>query len=132
MSADPVEVNGETIAYVIRATVRPERTAFVTPDTATMQAGFVVYPAGGEVARHVHLPIQRSLTGTAEAILIREGRCLVDLYDSQHRHGATVTLERGDIIVLLAGGHGFRMLEDTVLFEIKQGPYTGLDEKERF
>jgi hypothetical protein len=24
------------------------------------------------------------------------------------------------------------MLEDTVLFEIKQGPYTGLDEKERF
>jgi hypothetical protein len=132
VSAEAVEVNGETIAYVIRAALRPEQTTFVTPDQATMQAGFIVYPAGGEVARHVHRPIQRSLVGTAEVIHIREGRCLADLYDAQRRHVATVTLDRGDIIVLLAGGHGFRMLEDTVLFEIKQGPYTGLDEKERF
>jgi hypothetical protein len=132
MSAEVIEANGEKIAYVIRAAARPERTTFVTADEATMQAGFVVYPASGEVARHVHLPIQRSLVGTAEAIYIREGRCLVDLYDSQRRHVTTVTLDRGDIVVLLAGGHGFRMLEDTVLFEIKQGPYTGLDEKERF
>jgi hypothetical protein len=41
-------------------------------------------------------------------------------------------LETGDIILLVAGGHGFRCLEDTVLLEIKQGPYTGLVEKEAF
>jgi hypothetical protein len=38
----------------------------------------------------------------------------------------------GDVVVLLDGGHGFRMLEDTVLLEIKQGPYSGLGEKEQF
>ena len=41
-------------------------------------------------------------------------------------------MEQGDIVILVAGGHGFEMLEDTVLMEIKQGPYTGLKEKERF
>jgi quercetin dioxygenase-like cupin family protein len=132
MSAETIEAGGETIAYVIRASARPERTTFVTPNEATMQAGFVVYPSGGEVPRHVHRPMERSLVGTAESIHVMEGLCEVDLYDSVRRHVTTVTLERGDIIILLAGGHGFRMLEDTVLFEIKQGPYTGLDEKERF
>jgi hypothetical protein len=44
----------------------------------------------------------------------------------------TRELAEGDVIILLAGGHGFGMLEDTVLFEVEQGPYTGLDEKERF
>ncbi len=41
-------------------------------------------------------------------------------------------MSTGDILVLVSGGHGFRMLEDTVLMEVKQGPYTGLKEKERF
>ena len=35
-------------------------------------------------------------------------------------------------MLMVGGGHGFRMLEDTVFLEVKQGPYTGLDEKERF
>ena len=45
---------------------------------------------------------------------------------------ATRELLPGDIMLMVGGGHGFRMLEDTVLLEVKQGPYTGLDEKERF
>ena len=35
-------------------------------------------------------------------------------------------------MLMIDGGHGFRMLEDTVFLEVKQGPYTGVDEKERF
>jgi hypothetical protein len=41
-------------------------------------------------------------------------------------------LRAGDLIVFLAGGHGFRLLEDCVMLEIKQGPYSGVDEKTRF
>jgi len=35
-------------------------------------------------------------------------------------------------MLMVTGGHGFRMLENTVFLEVKQGPYTGLEEKERF
>src|SRR5262245_45378158 len=31
-----------------------------------------------------------------------------------------------------ARGHGFRMLDDTVFLEVKQGPYRGPDERLRF
>ena len=38
----------------------------------------------------------------------------------------------GDIILLVSGGHDFLMLEDTEMIEVKQGPYAGDDDKERF
>lgn len=65
-------------------------------------------------------------------LVVRSGRCQIDLYDRERRHVATRELGAGDVILIVGGGHGFRMLEDTVLLEVKQGPYTGLDEKERF
>ena len=120
------------IATIIRADYSPDETTFVTPDSFYQQTGFVVYPAGGAIRRHVHLPIQRHLIGTSEALLVRKGRVEADLYALDRSLLGTWTLETGDIILLVAGGHGFRCLEDTVLLEIKQGPYTGLVEKEAF
>jgi hypothetical protein len=65
-------------------------------------------------------------------LLVKKGRCEVDIYNDQKEIVATREMREGDILLLVKGGHGFRMLEETVFVEIKQGPYTGLDEKERF
>ena len=65
-------------------------------------------------------------------LLIKKGRCVVDFYNNDKQAIATRELREGDILLLVDGGHGFHILEDTVFVEIKQGPYTGLDEKERF
>ena len=110
----------------------PAETTFPTPPEMNLQVGFVVYPAGGEIARHDHLPLERHLVGTSEVIIVRSGRCEIDLYDHDRRHVATRELRSGDLVLIAGGGHGFRMLEDTVLLEVKQGPYTGFEEKERF
>lgn len=120
------------IATIIRSGFLPTETTFVTPDHYYQQTGFVVYPKGGVIQRHSHLPIQRHLVGTSEALLVRKGQVEVDLFALDRTPLGTWTLWRGDLILLVAGGHGFRCLEDTVLLEIKQGPYTGLVEKERF
>jgi hypothetical protein len=56
----------------------------------------------------------------------------MDVYDDDQRLVATHELVEGDVMVMVAGGHGFRMLEDTVLLEIKQGPYHPGADKERF
>jgi hypothetical protein len=55
----------------------------------------------------------------------------VDIYDNDELI-ATTQLSPGDVMVLLAGGHALRMLEDTVLVEVKQGPYLGVEEKVRY
>jgi hypothetical protein len=110
----------------------PAETTFLTPPEFKQQVGFVVYPAGGEIPRHVHKPLERHLVGTSEVVIVKSGLCEVDIYDDEQQLIATRQLGPGDIMLMVGGGHGFRMLEDTVLLEIKQGPYTGLDEKEHF
>ena len=127
-----VESNGQSLAYIIRTELNPDKTTFLTPPEFNLQVGFVVYPTGGEIARHVHLPLQRHVQGTSEVLLVKQGRCLIDLYNDARQVVATRELRTGDVLLMVGGGHGFRMLEDTVFLEIKQGPYTGLDEKERF
>lgn len=127
-----ISSGGIPLAYVIKAGFRPAETTFPTPDDLNLQVGYVVYPAGGEVARHSHRPLERHVTGTSEVIVVREGRCALDVYDDERRLIATRELEPGDVMLMVGGGHGFRMLEPTVLLEVKQGPYTGIDEKERF
>lgn len=123
---------GEEIAYVVRSGYRPEATTFVTPPEHKQQVGFIVYPEGGEVARHRHKKLPRNLVGTSEVVLIRQGRCQIDLYDTDGAHLATRELGEGDLILILDGGHAMRMLEDTMLLEVKQGPYAGVDDKEHF
>lgn len=120
------------LCYVIRASPEPRETAFVTPPEFKQQVGFVAYPAGSEIPRHVHLPLERHLVGTAEVLIVRRGRCLLDVYDDNRNLVTTRELAVGDIALLVAGGHGFRILEDTLFLEVKQGPYLGLEEKERF
>jgi hypothetical protein len=127
-----ITADGKTLAYLVRAEADPEETTFITPPELNLQAGFVVYPAGGEVASHVHLPLERSIVGTCEVLLVREGRCEVDIYDEARQLAATRELKAGDMILLAGGGHGLRMSEDTVLLEIKQGPYLEKNEKDRF
>lgn len=124
--------NGKLLAYIIRAEMRAEKTTFLTPSDFNFQLGFVVYPAGGEIARHLHRPLKRHIIGTSEVLVLKDGRCEIDIYNDDRELVATRELRKGDVMLMVGGGHGFRMLEDTVFLEIKQGPYTGLDEKERF
>jgi hypothetical protein len=129
--AEELRCDGRLAGYVVRAESDPGETTFITDSDAPFQMGFVVRDAGTEIARHFHLSVTRELTGTAEALLVRRGHCLLDIYSDEDL-ALTVALGAGDICLLLDGGHGLRMLEDTVLLELKQGPYAGQEDKKRF
>ena len=135
VTAEPLETIGSLpvpFALIVRHTLLPDRTVFVTEPSFTQQIGFVVYGKGQEVPRHVHRSIPREPIGTSEVIMVRKGSCEVDIYDANRRLVATRRLDQGDVVVMISGGHGFRMIEDCVLLEVKQGPHISLDEKERF
>ena len=124
--------NDQHIATIIRREFMPTETTFISPDSYYQQLGFVVYPKDGVVARHSHLPLQRHLIGTPETLIIRKGQAEVELYGMDRSLLGTWMLYEGDIIQLVSGGHRLACQEDTIFLEIKQGPYTGLVEKERF
>ena len=132
---DGVEVicaDGVELCYIIRAELSPEATTFVTPSHHKQQVGFIAYPAGGEVQRHQHLPLERHLVGTSEVLFVRKGRCVLDVYDDAKELVASREVGAGDLMLMVGGGHGLRMVEDTLFLEVKQGPYLECDEKERF
>jgi uncharacterized protein with PhoU and TrkA domain len=129
---EQIASGSKVLAYIIRSEINPDKTTFLTPSDLKQQVGFIVYPAGGVIKRHVHRPLERHLIGTSEVLIVRRGHCEIDIYDDERKLVASRQLRPGDIMLMVGGGHGFRMLEDTVLLEVKQGPYTGIDEKEHF
>jgi hypothetical protein len=123
---------GTLLCMIYAADALPDATTFHTPHSLPLQVGHVVRRAGEDVARHSHRVIERVVRRTAEVLLVMSGSCAMDVYDDNHVLVATRELRPGNVLVMVAGGHGFRMLEDTVLLEVKQGPYYGPDEKEPF
>lgn len=133
MSQIEIVSDGEVpLAYFVRAGWMPEKTQFLTPGDFGQQMGMIVYGAGQTIQPHLHLPVVRQVHGTTECIVVRKGSCAIDIYNGQKKLLSSHELRTGDIVLLLGGGHGFRMHEDTVLFEVKQGPYVGMADKERF
>ena len=132
MAVEVLSHQGQVYAYILGRESAPRETTFITPDECLQQLGFVVHQAGSEVKRHYHLPLEREIVGTPEILVVRSGRCDITLYDDAQEQFATRELKVGDIILILGGGHSLRMLEDTVLVEVKQGPYLGTDEKRYF
>jgi len=117
---------------IIRHDFQPDGTTFVTSPDLAQQVGFVVYPAGGVIKRHIHKNVDRQNISSSEALIVREGKLEIDIYDENKSLVATRLLEAGDFVLMASGGHGFRILEATVLLEVKLGPYGGAEDKELF
>jgi mannose-6-phosphate isomerase-like protein (cupin superfamily) len=127
-----ISADGQTLCYVIRASTRPKQTTFITPPDAKQQVGFIVYPKGGAIARHIHRPLERHIIGMAEVLVVRSGHCQIEVYDEHESLVAVRDLYQNDVVLMVGGGHGFQVKEDTVLLEIKQGPYLGANDKRLF
>ncbi len=127
-----INCNGMPLAYIVHPNPLPSQTTFLTPPEFKQQVGLIVYPAGGEVKRHLHLPLERHLIGTSEVLILQKGHCLADIYNDECDLVATRELRAGDVMLMVGGGHGFRMLEDTVFLEVKQGPFLPVTEKKHF
>ncbi len=128
-----VDYKCRTLAYIVPKGPLPTQTAFITPDSCGQQVGYICRQEGDVIPRHFHRPIERTLVGTTEVLLVLKGQVAVDFYDDDKTAIAERILNEGDLIIIVAGGHGFRMLSEAVMLEIKQGPYPGMtEEKERF
>jgi hypothetical protein len=65
-------------------------------------------------------------------LLIKRGRLRVDLYADSREYLESWVAGPGDVILLASGGHGFEVLEELEMIEVKQGPYAGDGDKTRF
>lgn len=129
-SIEQVHIDGRIGAIIVRNEFRPDGIQFVTPADFSQQLGFMRRPTGYQIQPHIHKHVERETTLTQEVLYVRLGRVRVDFYGDDETYRESREIRTGDVILLSAGGHGFEMLEDSELIEVKQGPY--LDDKQRF
>jgi hypothetical protein len=132
MSIESIKHLDQTIGIIIRADFHSEGIEFFTPDIFSQQLGYMNRPAGYKIEPHVHNPVEREVVWTQEVLLIKSGKVRVDFYTDGRHYLESRILAAGDVILLAAGGHGFQMLEAAEMIEIKQGPYSGDQDKTRF
>ena len=124
--------NNQTIAIIIKSSYSNEGISFLTPDDFTQQLAYMSHPQGKIIQPHIHNPVKREILYTREVLIIKKGKLRSDFYTNEKVYVCSRVLETGDIILLANGGHGFEILEDTEMVEVKQGPYAGENDKTRF
>ncbi len=120
------------LSVIIRAEYQKEGISFFTPDNFSQQLGYMNRPQGYVIPPHVHNLVPREVSLTQEVLYIKSGKVRVDFYDDDKNYLQSSILLKGDVILLAHGGHGFEMLEQSEMIEIKQGPYCGEEDKVRF
>jgi len=123
---------GEILCVILRSRYRSERIKFFTPSNFSQQLGYLPHKKGDIIQAHRHIYNRKEVHMTFEVLFIKSGKVKVNLYDSEKKYVCSEILDEGDIILLCGGGHGFEILEDSVMIEVKQGPYYGEVDKERF
>ncbi len=126
------DVNGHIMAIIISNRFNEKGIHFFTPNEFSQQLAYMNHPAGKIIEPHYHNAVQRNVVFTQEVLVIKRGKLKVDFYDEHLNYTQSRILETGDVILLSAGGHGFEVLEDIEMIEVKQGPYQGELDKTRF
>jgi hypothetical protein len=124
--------NNVILSIIIRRDFKANGIEFFTNDDHSQQLGYMNRPKDYIIKPHVHNLVPREVVLTQEVLFIKSGKVRVDFYDDDKIYLESRDLDAGDVILLAAGGHGFKMIEDSEIIEVKQGPYCGELDKVRF
>lgn len=129
---EEVRKKNRILAMIIRSDYDCKGVDFITPNEYSQQVAYMHHPSGKVIDAHVHNMVHRNVVLTQEVLFIKKGILRVDFYDEYEDYLESRELHAGDIILLVSGGHGFQVLEEVEMVEVKQGPYAGEQDKKRF
>ena len=120
-------------ALIVRSRCRKKKGInFFTDKNATQQFGYMNHKKDHIILPHRHNKRQSKILLTTEVIIILKGMLRVDFYSDKEKYLFSKRLYSNDIIMLSSGGHGFKVLKDTQMIEVKQGPYSLSMDKVKF
>lgn len=102
--------------------------SFFSKDEEYIQVGTWEYDKNKDLLRHFHNETHRNIKRTYEVLYIINGEISAEIYDLNGEFVEKIRVSKGDILILLDSGHGYRILKDkTRVLEVKNGPYIGAD-----
>ena len=122
----------QTYAIVIRKNnqFKKKGVNFFTKNSDLIQVGFIKHKKKHLINSHIHIKNRRIINYCTEVLIIKKGKLRVIFYNKRgERINKHKILNTDDVIILFKGGHGFDILEDCKIIEIKQGPYNKKSDK---
>jgi mannose-6-phosphate isomerase-like protein (cupin superfamily) len=120
------------LAIIVRDDYKCDGVDFLTSEELSQQVAVMHHLQGKVIDAHIHNVVHRNVVMTQEVLFIKKGKLRVDFYDDYKDYIESYILGAGDTILLISGGHGFKVLEEIEMIEVKQGPYSGDNDKSRF
>jgi hypothetical protein len=127
-----IRYENNLLSIIIRSHYSDEGIKFFTPENFSQQLGYMQREKDYVIEPHVHNLVLREVFLTQEVLFIKSGKVRIDFYTDNKDYINSTIVEKGDVVLLASGGHGFKMLEKSEIFEVKQGPYCGDLDKTRF
>ena len=127
-----IQKENKILSIIIRSQYQTNGIKFFTPDDFSQQLAYMKREKGYVIHPHVHNQVERKVFLTQEVLFIKSGRVRVDYYDDDKNYLESRMLNQGDVVLFSSGGHGFTMIEKSEIIEVKQGPYSGDQDKTRF
>ena len=120
-------------AVIVRNKYRKKKGVnfFSTPDLP-QQFGYINHKKNHYILPHIHQKRKIKVLQTTELIFILKGTIRVDFYSEKKKYLFSKKIQKGDFIYLMHGGHGFKILKDSQMIEVKQGPYQQIKDKKKF
>lgn len=114
------------IALIFKKTLKARGARFLTPEDYTLQLGLIEHPKGKILRDHIHNPrVKYWVNTTQEFLYLEKGKIKAKFYDDSWKLVAEEILTAGDFLLQVSGGHGFEVLKNCRMIEVKQGPYPG-------
>jgi mannose-6-phosphate isomerase-like protein (cupin superfamily) len=129
---EQITYHNQLLALIVSQKFDKPGIHFFTPNDLSQQLAYMRHPVGKVIQPHVHNVVLREVQYTQEVLFIKKGKLRADFYNEQQEYLESHILQAGDVILLVTGGHGFEVLEEVEMIEVKQGPYVGEQDKTRF
>ena len=98
----------------------------ISPESEFLQLACITMSKGQTFLAHKHNPCEKMISITQESWVVIQGSVRCILYDLDDSVLAEPVLSPGDCSITFRGGHDYVILVDhTVVYEYKNGPYLG-------
>ena len=121
------------LALIVNGNYRKKKgISFFTPNESTQQFGYMKHKKNHIILPHLHKKRVTKISYTTEVIILLKGSVRIDFYADLKKYLFSKIINKNDIIMLVSGGHGFKVLKDVEMIEVKQGPYSLSKDKVKF
>ena len=128
-----IKYKKEKYAIIIRSKYKNKNgISFFSGSKDNQQIGFMSHKKNHIIYPHVHKKRNSKIFYTTEVIVLLKGVLRVDFYNNKKKYLFSKKLFKNDIIYLIKGGHGFKVIRPVKMLEIKQGPYIKSKDKVKF